>query len=88
MLIQSLPDLFRALDTGTPAIVFIWTGDLPYWTLETWHAVVVVGYDEANFYLNDPAFPTAPQIVSHGDLDLAWIAYDAYYAVIAISSTS
>lgn len=35
-----------------------------------------------SFYLNDPAFPIAPQIVSHGDLDLAWIAYDAYYAVI------
>jgi hypothetical protein len=29
-----------------------------------------------------PAFSVAPQVVSHGDLDLAWIAYDAYYAVI------
>ncbi len=78
----ALPDLFRALNAHTPVILFVWTGDLPYWTLETWHAVVVVGHDETDFYLNDPAFPIAPQIVSHGDLDLAWIAYDAYYAVI------
>jgi hypothetical protein len=32
--------------------------------------------------VNDPAFAVAPQIVSHGDLDLAWIAYDTYFALI------
>lgn len=63
-----LADVFHALDEGQPVILFVWTGDLPYWALETWHAVVVVGYDEDHFYLNDPAFPTAPQVVTHGDL--------------------
>lgn len=77
-----LADVFRAVDEGQPVILFVWTGDLPYWALKTWHAVVVVGYDENQFYLNDPAFDTAPQIVTHGDLELAWIAYDTYYAVI------
>ncbi len=80
-----LVDVFRAIDAGQPVILFVWTGDLPYWALETWHAVVVVGYDENQFYLHDPAFTTAPQIVTHGDLELAWIAYDTYYAVIQLT---
>ena len=78
----AIPDLFQALDKNKAVMVFVWTSDLPYWQLETWHAVVVVGYDEQHFYLNDPAFDHAPQTVSHGNLDLAWIAYDTYYAVI------
>lgn len=77
-----LIDLYRALDTGLPPTVFVWTGDLPYWTVATWHAVVVVGYDDQHFYVNDPAFEAAPQVVPFGDLDLAWLAYDSYYAVL------
>lgn len=77
-----LADVFRAIDAGHPVILFVWTGDLPYWTLETWHAVVVVGYDENQVYLNDPAFSAAPQVVTYGDLELAWIAYDTYFAVV------
>lgn len=77
-----ITELFQAIDEGNSPTVFLWTGELPYWTVATWHAVVVVGYDEHHFYLNDPAFDEAPQIVLHGDLDLAWIAYDSFYAVI------
>lgn len=75
-------DLFQLVDSGCPVIVFVWTGDLPYWKEETWHAVVIVGYDEGSFYVNDPAYSNAPQPVLHGDLELGWIAYDSYYAVI------
>ena len=78
----ALPDLFQVIESGFPATVFVWTGDLSYWDIGTWHAVVIIGYDEQYFYLNDPAFDEAPLPVSHGDLDLAWIAYDSYYAVI------
>ena len=78
----ALPDLFQEIDSGHPVIVFVWTGDLPYWTVETWHAVVIIGYDNQHFYINDPAVSDAPQIVSHGDLDLAWIAYDSYWAML------
>jgi ABC-type bacteriocin/lantibiotic exporter with double-glycine peptidase domain len=77
-----LPDLLRAIDAGYPPVAFVWTGELPYWSLSTWHAVVVVGYDEQSVLVNDPAFEVAPQVVSRGDFDLAWIAYDAYYAFI------
>jgi hypothetical protein len=77
-----LTDLTRALDVDLPPTVFVWTGELPYWQVATWHAVVLVGYDAQSFYLNDPAFDVAPQVVSQGGLDLAWLAYDSYYAVI------
>jgi ABC-type bacteriocin/lantibiotic exporter with double-glycine peptidase domain len=79
-----LLDLYRALDSGLPPTVFVWTGDLPYWPVGTWHAVVVVGYDEQHFYVNDPAFEAAPQAVLHGNLDLAWLAYDSYYAMVQL----
>ncbi len=77
-----LTDLYRALDTGLPPAVFVWTGELPYWSIATWHAVVLVGYDKQQFYVNDPAFAVAPQPVGQGDFDLAWLAYDSYYAVV------
>jgi ABC-type bacteriocin/lantibiotic exporter with double-glycine peptidase domain len=78
----ALPELFQAIDRGYPPAVFVWTGELPYWSIQTWHAIVIIGYDETSFFVNDPAFTDAPQIVSHGDLDLAWIAYDTYFALI------
>lgn len=56
--------------------------EVPYWNVGTWHAVVLVGYDEQYLYVNDPAFETAPQAVLCGDLDLAWLAYDSYYAMV------
>ncbi len=77
-----LIDLYRALDDGFPPTIFVWTAELPYWTIATWHAVVVVGYDDFHFYVNDPVLYAAPQIVLHGDLDLAWLAYDSYYAIV------
>ena len=48
----------------------------------TGHAVVVVGIDDEMVYLNDPAFANAPQVVSHGDLLLAWLEMEEYYAII------
>lgn len=77
-----ITDLARFLDANLPPITFVWTGDLPYWTIPTWHAIVLVGYDENNFYVNDPVLDVTAQPVSIGDFDLAWLAYDAYFAVI------
>jgi len=79
-----IPDLRRVLDRGLPPVAFVWTGELPYWSTDVWHAVVLVGYDDQNFYVNDPVFPIPAQPVTVGDFDLAWLAYDSYYAVIEV----
>lgn len=78
--------LFRMLADGTPLIVFVRTGDLPYWKYKTDHAVVVVGYDSDthSVFLNDPYFEEAPILVPLEYFELAWLERDNYYAVITI----
>jgi uncharacterized protein YvpB len=77
-----LVNLFQAIDAGIPPAVFVWTDNLPYWPVQSLHALVICGYDDTHFYINDPAFEDAPQVVLHGDLDLAWDEAESYYAVI------
>lgn len=77
-----LPDLRQAIEQNTPPIVFIRTAPLPYWSQDTQHAVVVSGYDETHLWLNDPAFPDAPQKVLADELLLAWDEFDNAYALL------
>lgn len=79
----NLRGLQTLLSQGLPLIVFLRTGELPYWTYQTDHAVVVVGYDEGHVYVNDPDRPDAPIVVSTGDFELAWLERDYAYALIA-----
>jgi uncharacterized protein YvpB len=69
---------------GRPVIVFVRTGELPYWTYSTDHALVVVGYDDDFLYVNDPDRDKAeiPIAVPRGDFELAWLERDYYYALI------
>lgn len=79
----SLDELSAALANGTPPIVFIRTSELPYWSEDTPHAVVLVGIDEQLAYLLDPAYGDAhPVSVSVGDLMLAWSHFDQVFALI------
>lgn len=78
----TLQHLMAAIEAGTPPAIFVNTGELPYWSASVYHAVVLAGYTATDFYVNDPAFPEAPQVVPIGDLDLAWLEHDTYYAVI------
>lgn len=75
-------NLRGSLATGVAPILSVYTAELPYWNKAAYHAVVLVGESDGSCYLNDPAFPNAPQIVTWGDLDLAWLETDTTYALL------
>lgn len=76
----NLAELHSHLLYNRPCIVFVQTGDLPYWQEVTTHAVVVSGIDANYVYLNDPAFIQAPLRVTLGDFDLAWLEQGEIFA--------
>ena len=78
----TLQHLIQAIDAGNPPTIFVFTRELPYWSEAVYHAVVLVGYTETNFSIHDPAFAQAPQVASIGDVDLAWLENDSYFAVL------
>lgn len=76
-------DLKAVIDQGIPPVIFVHTGQLTtYWQENVQHALVVVGYDDEHFYLNDPAFLNAPQMVTVDEVMLAWLEFDYMYALI------
>lgn len=76
-------ELRSTLNRGIPLICRLWTVMLDHWMgEETPHVAVVVGYDERYVYLNDPAFPTAPQPVLWDGFLAAWVEYDQMAAII------
>jgi ABC-type bacteriocin/lantibiotic exporter with double-glycine peptidase domain len=77
----TLDILAAYLEDGHPVIAFVDTGELPYWPESTNHAVVVVGIGDEAVLLYDPAFDH-PQVVSHGDFELAWLECDNMCALI------
>jgi len=74
--------LVSMLQDSWPVIVFVNTKELPYWSHGTDHALLVVGCDESQLYVNDPAHAKSPIAVPKGDFELAWLARDYYYALI------
>jgi ABC-type bacteriocin/lantibiotic exporter with double-glycine peptidase domain len=85
----NLETLQMYLDVGLPIIVAIRTWAFPHWRgRDTEHAVVVVGIDQNNFYLNDPAIDEAPQTVTYRAFLAAWGDRDYEYAVIGLEDFS
>ena len=88
-LVQGNDDLdlfYRYLDQALPVIVFVNTAELKsYWTVPTFHAVVVTGLDNELIYLHDPYFPDAPKEVQRDEFLLAWLEQDYWYAVIRLT---
>lgn len=84
--VTDVDGLIRLLQEGIAAIIFLRTGDLPYWQHNSDHAVVVVGFDNDTqlIYLNDPYFDEAPIAVPLSDFELAWLERDYHYAVITL----
>jgi hypothetical protein len=82
----SLQFLLDALEHGTPCIIFLRTGELLYWTVDTAHAVILVGLEGEQAYLHDPFFPDAPKVVLIDSLMLAWSSFDYTVATLTLAS--
>lgn len=67
----SLQDVISWLEKGIPCILFVRTGDLPYWELDTPHAIVASGVQNEIVNVIDPAKETAPFRVGTAHLLLA-----------------
>ncbi len=76
----SLVNLEEWLARQVPLILFIMSGELSYWKVNTQHAVVLAGFTEGDTHLFDPGVDTAPITVSTDDLMLAWSPFDYTYA--------
>ena len=78
----TLATLRYHLEAGVPCLVFVRTGELPYWNEDTSHVLVAVGMDGSSIYVNDPAFDEGPQAIPLDDSLLAWSEFDHRYAVV------
>lgn len=74
--------LRRHLSRNVPPIAFVKTAELSYWDEANNHAVVVVGIEGNQIFLDDPAFSQAPQSTSLDEFMLAWVDMDQFYGVI------
>lgn len=75
--------LTENIGNGCPVIVSVETAELQtYWSKATSHAVVVVGIDEQNVMVNDPAFDVAPQVVPINEFLIAWGEHYYRYAIL------
>ena len=70
------------LQAGIPCLVFVRTGDLPYWNEDTAHVLVAIGIDDESIHVNDPAFDEAPQTIPLDYFLLAWSEFDHRCAII------
>ena len=82
----SMAELEAWLAQGVPCVLFLRAGELPYWQLDTPHAVVLVGLEADRAYLLDPAVEMMPVTVSSADLLLAWSHFEHTYAVLSPST--
>jgi hypothetical protein len=79
---SSLAGLAVWLEQRSPVILFVRTGDLPYWSSDSPHAVVLAGLEGNYAILFDPGMPDGPQSVLIGDLLIAWSPFDYLCAVL------
>ncbi len=69
---SNLVELRQVLADNQPVIVFLQTGSLEYWSMDIFHAAVLIGLDSTTVALNDPYFATAPQTTSLETFEKAW----------------
>ncbi len=79
---SNLAELQAVLAGNQPAIVFLQTGALEYWSMDIFHTAVLVGLDAMTVALNDPYFAAAPQMASFQNFEKAWAATGQFAALI------
>ncbi len=79
---SNLGELQRILADNQPAIVFLKTGFLKYWSMDIFHTAVFVGLDSVTAALHDPYFATAPQTTSMPSFEKAWAETGQFAAFI------
>ena len=68
---------------GILVIACVQAGELSHWQgVSAQHAVLVLGMDEQEVHLHDPALAHGPIVVSSGDFSLAWDEMNCRYAII------
>ena len=78
----SLDEIRQHLENHLPCIAFLRTGELPWCTWDTAHAVVIIGMDDETLLLHDPALDSGSTSIQKNVFDLAWLTRDETYAVI------
>src|SRR5205085_7072716 len=78
---SNLAELQKVLADQQPAIVFLKTGSLAYWSMDIFHTAVLIGLDATTVALNDPYFATAPQTISLQSFEKSW-AETAQFAAL------
>lgn len=78
----SLANLAISLSDRYPAILFVRTGDLPYWTIDTPHAIVLAGLTAETAFVFDPWLASVPARVTPDEQLLAWSHFDYTCAVL------
>lgn len=82
------------LELGLPIIVDVRTWTLHHWRQrtdiaeeerDTEHAIVVIGADDDNVYVNDPDFAYAPIALGHDEFLAAWQERENRYAVLQLT---
>lgn len=84
--IRDMTLLRQFVQTGSPLIVLVRTGELSYSSQETDHVVVVVGFEDEDIFVNGPAFSEARICVPALEFELAWLGFD--YLSIVLSKIS
>lgn len=74
--------LRSCIERDLPAIAFVDTAELSYWNAASYHAVVVIGIEGDQIFVNDPAFADVPKKIAVDEFMLAWIGMEQFYALI------
>ncbi len=73
------------IESRLPILVAVTADEPQSWPYVGEHAVVVIGFDESNIYVNDPAHPETGLAVDINTFLLAWSERDYEFAVIRLA---